>query len=223
MRIMSHTRILLTGFGPFPGIADNPSARLVETLAGAGNFAPRDCELHTEILPTEWGAVGTFVPQLLNSLQPHVTIHFGVSRQARSLRIERCAHNNILPRVDAAGVLPARRRIHLAGPTRLDSTIAVPRLAATLRENGVPANSSAHAGSYLCNFLYYHSLSWAMSRDEAAPVLFVHIPVARADGGPIDDADLLRSAQTILNFMLSAARQDQISAESVRTASRGRW
>jgi len=36
--------------------------------------------------------------------------------------------------------------------------------------------SQAHAGSYLCNFLYYHSLSWAMSRDEAAPVLFVHIP-----------------------------------------------
>jgi pyroglutamyl-peptidase len=218
MRIMSRTRILLTGFGPFPGIADNPSARLVETLAGARSFAPRDCELHTQVLPTEWGAVGTLVPQLLNSLQPHVTIHFGVSPQARSLRIERSAHNSILPRLDAAGVLPARRRIHLDGPARLDSTVAVPRLAATLRENGVPANSSAHAGSYLCNFLYYHSLAWAVSRDEAAPVLFVHVPVARAKGGPLDDADLLRGAQTILNFMLSTARRDQMPAESLRTA-----
>jgi pyroglutamyl-peptidase len=221
MRIMSRTRILLTGFGPFPGIVDNPSARLVETLAGTRGFARRDCELHTQVLPTEWGAVGTLVPHLLNSLQPHVTIHFGVSRQARSLRIERSAHNNILPRVDAAGVLPARRRIQLDGPARLESTVAVPRLAATLRENGVPAHSSAQSGSYLCNFLYYHSLSWAMSRDTATNVLFVHIPLARSQGGPLDKADLLRGAETIVNFMLSAPHEDQIPADRVRIASRG--
>ena len=89
MRIMSPTRILLTGFGPFPGVPDNPSARLVKTLARIRSFAPRDCELHMQVLPTEWGAVGMLVPSLLNSLQPHVTIHFGVSQQARSLRIER--------------------------------------------------------------------------------------------------------------------------------------
>jgi pyroglutamyl-peptidase len=223
MRVMSRARILLTGFGPFPGIADNPSARLVESLAGTRSFAPRNCELHTQVLPTEWGAVATLVPQLLNSLQPHVTIHLGVSRQAHSLRIERSAHNHIVPRRDAAGVLPARRRIHLDGPGRLDSTVAVPRLAATLRENGVPATSSAHAGSYLCNFLYYHSLSWALSRDKAAPVLFVHIPVARAEGGPIEDADLLRGAELILDFMLSAPHEDKVSAKAVRTTSRGRW
>jgi len=222
MRIMSRTRILLTGFGPFPGIAKNPSARLVETLAGATTFAPDDCEVSAKILPTEWNAVATLVLPLLKSLQPDVAIHFGVSRQARSLRIERSAHNRILPRVDAAGVLPARRAIHVGGPGRLDSTVAVPRLAATLRENGVPAHSSAHAGSYLCNFLYYHSLSWAMSRDQTAPVLFVHIPVARSSGGPIEDADLLRGADLIVNFMLSAGREDELPAERVRTASRGR-
>lgn len=222
MRIMSPTRILLTGFGPFPGIADNPSARLVETLAHARGFAPRDCELHAQVLPTEWGAVGTFVPQLLNSLQPRVTIHFGVSQQARSLRIERSAHNRILPRVDAAGVLPARRTIHANGPTRLDSPVAAPRLAATLRESGLPANSSSHCGSYLCNFLYYHSLSWAMSRDTETKMLFVHIPVGRADGGPIEDADLLRGSQTILNFMLSTLQENQFPAEHVLTTSRGR-
>jgi pyroglutamyl-peptidase len=223
MRIMSRTRILLTGFGPFPGIHDNPSARLVKTLASARSFAPRDYELHTEVFPTEWHAVGTLVPVLLNSLQPHVTIHFGVSRQARSLRIERSAHNNILPHVDAAGALPAQRTIHVDGPSRLDSAVHAPRLAATLRESGLPANSSSHCGSYLCNFLYYHSLSWAMSHNAAPNVLFVHIPATRSKGGPIEDAGLLRGAQTILNFMLSALRQDQIPAESVRTTSRGQW
>ena len=222
MRIMSRTRILLTGFGPFPGVTDNPSARLVESVANAKSFAPHDCELTMEVLPTEWNAVGTLVPRLLKSLQPHVTIHFGVSRQARSLRIERSAHNRILPRSDAAGVLPSRRTIHDGGPARLDSNVAVPRLAAKLRESGVPAISSAHAGSYLCNFLYYHSLSWAMWQAPAPHVLFVHIPPSRAQGGPLEEADLLRGARTILNFMPSASHADQIPAERIRMASRGR-
>jgi len=222
MRIMSRTKILLTGFGPFPGIVDNPSARLVETLAGARNFAPHYCELSVEVLPTEWGAVATLVPRLLKSLKPHVTIHFGVSRQARSLRIERSAHNRIVPRIDAAGVLPSRRTIHVDGPARLDSTVPIPRLSAKLRESGVPANSSAHAGSYLCNFLYYHSLSWALSRGPAANVLFVHIPLAQADSGPLDNADLVRGAETILNFMLGASHEDRVPAEHIRMASRGR-
>jgi pyroglutamyl-peptidase len=222
MRTMSRTKILLTGFGPFPGIVDNPSARLVETLAGARSFAPRDCELSVEVLPTEWGAVGTLVPRLLKSLQPHVTIHFGVSRQARSLRIERSAHNRILPRVDAAGVLPSRRTIHSGGPARLDSAVHAPHLAAKLREGGLPAIGSAHAGSYLCNFLYYHSLSWAMRQAPAPHMLFVHIPPSRAQGGPLEDGDLVRGAETILNFMLSASHEDRVPAERVRMASRGR-
>lgn len=222
MRIMSRTRILLTGFGPFPGVTDNPSARLVETLAGASRIAPADCELHAQVLPTEWGVVGTLVPHLLNSLQPHVTIHFGVSRLARSLCIERSAYNRIVPRVDAAGVLPARRKIHIDGPARLDSFVHAARLAATLRESGLPANSSAHAGSYLCNFLYYHSLSWAMSHGTDARVIFVHIPLAQADGGPIKDAALLRGAGTIVNFMLSASHRDRVPVEHIRMASRGR-
>jgi pyroglutamyl-peptidase len=222
MRIMPPTRILLTGFGPFPGVPDNPSARLVETLAHARSLAPRDCELHMQVLPTEWGAVGTLVPSLLKSLQPHVTIHFGVSQQARSLRIERSAHNRIAARVDAAGVWPARRTIHVNGPSRLDSFVHTPLLAATLRESGLPANSSSHCGSYLCNFLYYHSLSWAMSHNAVPNVLFVHIPAARSNGGPIEDADLLRGSQTILNFVLSTPERSQIPAERVRIASRGR-
>jgi pyroglutamyl-peptidase len=219
---MSRRRILLTGFGPFPGVTDNPSARLVETFASASSIALHDCELSVEILPTEWDAVGTLVPRLLKSMQPHVTIHFGVSRQARSLRIERRAHNRILPRGDAAGVQPSRRTIHIDGPAHLDSTVVVQRLAAKLRERGVPAITSAHAGSYLCNFVYYHSLSWAMSRDAAGHVLFVHIPLARSDGGLIEAADLLRGAETIVNFMLSASHENQIPAEHVHIVSRGR-
>jgi pyroglutamyl-peptidase len=218
---MAGLSVLLTGFGAFPGVADNPSARLVENLGRAKGFAPPDCELHIRVLPTEWNAIETLVPVLLNSLQPHITIHFGVSQEARSLRIERRARNTVLPGVDAAGVRLVRWKIHRDGPGRLDSTVSIPSLVARLRQDGVPANSSVDAGSYLCNFLYYHALSWGVSRHQPAATLFVHIPPARSEGGPIEDADLLRGASIILNFMLGAANEIPNTAERAGAASRG--
>jgi pyroglutamyl-peptidase len=214
---MRQTQILLTGFGPFPGVADNPSARLIEALADDDGFAPEDSRLHARVLPTEWGAVASLIPDLLESMQPHVTIHFGVSRQARSLRIERSAHNRIVPRLDAAGVLPARRVVAVNGPPRLDSAVSSSRLAATLRDYGLPANSSVHAGTYLCNFLYYHSLAWAKGRSDTPQVLFVHVPLTQLQGGPLKASDLHRAAKFVLDFMLNPVEAPL--SESLLTAS----
>ena len=51
---MARPRVLVTGFGPFPGIAENPSAWLAETLAAEPPML--DAELHTRVLPTAWQA-----------------------------------------------------------------------------------------------------------------------------------------------------------------------
>ena len=59
---MARPRVLITGFGPFPGVPDNPSSWLAEALA-AGAAAQADAELHARVLPTEWQAV-TFMPDL---------------------------------------------------------------------------------------------------------------------------------------------------------------
>ena len=73
---MARPRVLVTGFGPFPGVAENPSAWLAETLASQ---PPKiDAELHAKVLPTAWQAA-ELMPRLYEKLQPHVMIHFGVS------------------------------------------------------------------------------------------------------------------------------------------------
>ena len=55
-------RVLLTGFGPFPGAAINPSAWLAETLPG--HVRGLDCDLHAKVLPTEWAAIADLTPRL---------------------------------------------------------------------------------------------------------------------------------------------------------------
>jgi pyroglutamyl-peptidase len=192
-------RILLTGFGPFPGVADNPSAWLAETCAQQAS-PEFEGELHAQILPTEWQATA-LMPRLYASLQPHVMIHFGVSEHANAFRIERSAHNRAALRIDACQALPAGRVIHAEGPHRLDTRLPASRLAAHLRTSGLPAVTSRSAGSYLCNFLYYHSLDWARRQPEPRLVLFVHVPPLES----FSREALLRGAQETVRFVLASA------------------
>jgi pyroglutamyl-peptidase len=204
---MARPRVLLTGFGPFPGVTENPSAWLAETLAERATSLGLDCELHARVLPAEWEAVATLAPRLYETLQPRVMIHFGLSERARSLRIERSAHNRALPRADALGKLPASPVILAERPNRLDTGLPAASLAADLRARGHTAETSRSAGRYLCNFLYYLSLEWA-GRQTCPPLaLFMHIPLGPAQGGPFSEAELLRGAQETLRVALAFASE----------------
>lgn len=203
---MARPRVLLTGFGPFLGVAENPSAWLAETLAAQIPSPEFDSELHASILPTEWETVSALMPRLYETLQPHVMIHFGLSERAKSFRIERSAHNRAARRADAMGAMPSGPVIHLKGPDRFDTELPATALAAHLRRSGLPAVTSRSAGRYLCNFLYYHSLDWARRQKSACLVLFVHIPPASGRSGSFSEEALLHGAHETLRFVLAFAR-----------------
>jgi len=217
---MARPRVLLTGFGPFPGVPENPSGWLAETLAArnaAHDCERNDCELYSRVLPTEWEAVATLTPRLHADLQPHVMIHFGVSARAKTLRIERSAHNHAGARVDACGALPGTPAISPDGAMRLDTGLPVTALATHLRAQGHAANASRSCGRYLCNFLYYRSLEWAKRLGREA--LFVHVPLTRAQGGDLDQDALLQAAQETLRFVLETTK-DPRPVHTMRRASR---
>lgn len=200
---MARPRVLLTGFGPFPGVPENPSGRLAEALAAQGST---DCDIHRHVLPTEWDTVAALTPRLHETVQPHVMIHFGVSPSAKGLRIERSAHNSAARRADDCGALPDSQAISPDGAMRLDTALPVAELAAHLRSKGLAAGASRSCGRYLCNFLYYRSLEWA--RANGGNALFVHVPLTHAQGGAYSQDDLLRAAQETLRFVLGFAAQE---------------
>ncbi|MGB8709618.1 MAG: pyroglutamyl-peptidase I, partial [Methyloceanibacter sp.] len=90
---MARPRVLLTGFGPFPGAAENSSAWLVEELAGDRQSSHLGCDLHAEVLPTEWAEVARLGPGLVQHHRPRLTLHLGLHKRAQGFRIERSAHN----------------------------------------------------------------------------------------------------------------------------------
>jgi pyroglutamyl-peptidase len=205
---MPPLRLLLTGFGPFPGTPDNPSAWLVERLASAAPQAGLGATLHAEVLPSEWDAVASLAPRLFDAIRPGLILNFGLSRRARGFRIERFAHNRVMARPDAVGALPTTGSVRARGPDRLQSGFPAARLASHLKQQGLEAAASRSAGRYLCNFLYYLSLEWARRQETPCLAAFVHMPPTKADGGTFTEAELLRGAEAILRFGLALASED---------------
>jgi pyroglutamyl-peptidase len=175
-------RVLITGFGPFPGMPVNASMRLLRELA---DTAPRlfpGVRFATAVLATEWRAAPLRLERLIAAARPDVALHFGVSARARGFEIEARARNACCPTADAAGVLPADASLAPTGAFYLTATLPVHHIAARLRRIGIPAFVSRDAGAYLCNATLYHSLLLARGAPRRR-VGFIHIPASLAGSG----------------------------------------
>jgi pyroglutamyl-peptidase len=195
------TRIALAGFGPFPKMPENPSARLVRALQRSLAARSELC-LKTCIFPTEWRAVRSRAQGFLQAARPDIVLLFGVCRTASTIRIERSAFN-AASGLDATGAVPPSPAIRPRGAERLDTQLSVAALAKHVRGEGIAALPSLSAGRYLCNYLYYLSLAWAARQPKPPLTLFVHIPPTRAEAGFYSDAEMLRGAEALLQHLMS--------------------
>src|SRR4051812_2961136 len=91
----SPLRILVTGFGPFPGAPHNPTMPLVARLLRLRRPAFTDVELSGHIFPVTYRAVDRDLPQLLLRHRPHALLMFGLATRTRHLRIETRARNAV--------------------------------------------------------------------------------------------------------------------------------
>lgn len=188
-------RLLLTGFGPFPGVESNPTEELARAFAA--DCARHDAVVRAEVLPVDW-TVWKQAAGLLDAFGPDIVLHFGVSVRATVLRVERSAFNRTLVRADCRGAPPPSRFVLAGGSDRLDTSLPVDALAADLRRRFHPARVSPSAGRYLCNFLYYQTLDWARRCGRDPLVGFIHVPPAAA----MPPARLLDAAHEAVAFCL---------------------
>jgi len=146
-------RILVTGFGPFPGAPFNPTQPLVARLVRLRRPALHDVELSGHIFPVTYTAVDRELPDLLASRRPHALLMFGLASRTPYVRLETRARNAVTtlwPDADHARL----RKGSIAGGA--DAMMFGPHIAKLLRAadgTGIDARVSRDAGSYLCNYL----------------------------------------------------------------------
>ena len=183
----ARTTVLLTGFGPFPGVPVNATMRLVPDLCEAAQRLLPDVRCFAELLQTEWASAPERAAHAVAEARPDLVLHFGVSRRARGFEIETRARNVCGISPDAAGVMPPAPVLMEGAADFLRVSLPVQHLVARLRARSIPAYASRDAGSYLCNAVLYHSLA-AKARDQARSnpmrVGFIHIPESLARVSP---------------------------------------
>jgi pyroglutamyl-peptidase len=168
----SRPDILITGFGPFPGVRRNPTSPLALRLLARLLCAGIDAE--ALLLPVSYRHALPLLEHELARLRPRAVLMLGLAGKSRFIRIERFARLDASPTSPDAGGATPERRPGKALP--LASTASLEPALAALRRAGLRARLSPSAGRYLCNAAYAAALS---SCPRHVPVLFVHIPWPR--------------------------------------------
>ena len=163
--------ILLTGFEPFAGAAENPSWLAVERVADqvAGHA------VHRLQLPVEYGCAAQLLLAEIARLRPEIVICCGLAGGRQGVTPELVAINYRDARIpDNAGRLFQGEPIDPAGDTAYMTALPVHGMVEAMRVQGIPAYFSLSAGAYVCNDVYY-----ALLRSQAEMGyrgLFVHVP-----------------------------------------------
>ena len=203
-------RVLITGFGPFPGAPFNPSAALAKALARRRRPAFAGIERAVHVFATTYASVDRDLPKLFaQKPKPDVVLMFGVAGRRHHLCVETRARNAVsLLFPDAGGHRPRHGVIKLRGPAALVGNAPFARLAGAA---GRQARLSRDAGRYLCNYVYWRALEHV--RGTRPLVQFVHIPPVsakprrRRSKKPPTLAQLLKSAEALLIALIAASRR----------------
>lgn len=157
-------KLLVTGFGSFGQVTDNPSA----TLA-------RDCGRDHRILEVSYAEVGRFLDSTEVRLAPAL-LFMGVAVKRTTITPELFARNHRGGKPDVRGEAPLGL-IDEDGPMLLPATIWREDDLADWTEHGL-VHPSLDAGSYLCNDIAYR----ALRKFPGKPIGFLHVPPFEALG-----------------------------------------
>jgi pyroglutamyl-peptidase len=205
-------RILITGFGPFPGAPFNPTQPLLARLLRLRRPALGDVELSGHIFPVTYNAVGRQLPDLLARKRPQALLMFGLATRTPFVRIETRARNAVTtlwPDADHARI----RKGSIAGGA--DAMMFGPHTARLLRS----APASMHGPRAMPAAISAITLSWrvieATCRDTGPRLAaFVHVPLLARDGAARRDAshrvtleELVDAGEAMLLEMVKLTRR----------------
>jgi pyroglutamyl-peptidase len=182
--------VLITGFGPFPGVSRNASGELATELARVARARHPQIEFAGAVLPVDWAEAPASLSQLLLEHRPTIALHFGVSSRATGFVIETLAHNAVANLPDESGRHAPSASLIAGDRPQRTATLPVRRILSTLTDAGYPARLSQDPGRYLCNAVMFHSLKCAVRTVPRTRTGFIHIPATLDPGVEGDRSEI---------------------------------
>lgn len=166
-------RVIVTGFGQFGGVDENPTELIVRNLMEKSMNVD-----DFEILKVAVNEVSTFHDKF-DSNEDCVFIHLGVHSSTDCMLLEKCAYNNMTFRIpDQCGYAPDCQCISDGDcfDSAIESDIDIQTVVDHLVGEGFLVKASEDPGRYLCNYVYYRSLAYQIACGKKKRAIFIHVP-----------------------------------------------
>lgn len=181
---VSQGRVLVTGFDPFGGDSANPSWLAAQALHGRQIAGHR---IIAAQLPTVFGQSIEVLRNLLVRHRPTLVLCLGQAGGRDALSLERVAININDARIaDNAARQPVDTPVEPAGPVGYFSTLPIKAMMLAIRAEGLAAEVSQTAGTFVCNHVFY-ALMHELATQQALKGTrggFIHVPWLPGQGTP---------------------------------------
>jgi len=211
-------RILVTGFGPFPGAPFNPTTPLVKRLTHLRRPALDDIVLSGHIFHVTYQTVDRELPDLIKRLRPQALLMFGLASRTAHLRVETRARNAVTTNLPDADGNRAQKTSIVRGAHTLVFGPHTANLLQAALATGIDARPSRDAGAYLCNYLSWRAIEATQQPGGPALASFIHVPLTARDGTARDAASditleqLVDAGEAMLMEMVKLTRRAVMQA-----------
>ena len=214
-------RVLLTGFDAFgddrqavPAL--NPSWLAASALHGKQIAGHRVVAAQ---LPTVFDASLAELARLLRTHQPTLVVCVGQAGGRAAISLERIAINVNDARIaDNAAAQPVDTPVVGGGPAAYFSTLPIKAMLDALQQEGLPAEVSQTAGTFVCNHVFYGLMHLLATRRGFKRTRggFIHVPYLPEQGRPsLPLNDLVRGLRLALATALVTPRDIAKSAGAI--------
>ena len=208
--------VLLTGFDAFGGQAVNPSWLAVQALHGRRIAGHRVVAAQ---LPTAFGTAPQQLQALMQVHRPALVICVGQAGGRPALSLERVAINLIDARIaDNTMAQPVDEPVVAGAPAAYFSTLPLKAMLAALQREGLAAEVSQTAGTFVCNQVFYALMHQLATRRGWRRVRggFIHVPWLPEQGVPsMPLADIVRGLRLAMRVALTTSQDLRLAAGQV--------
>lgn len=176
--------VLVTGFEAFGGQTVNPSWMAAQALHGRTVAGHR---LIGAQLPTVFGRAIEALRDLLHRYHPALVVCTGQAGGRTALSLERIAINVNDARIpDNDGAQPVDTPVVAGGPAAYFTSMPIKAMLAALLAEGINAEVSQTAGTFVCNHVFYGLMHELETRHDLRRTRggLIHVPWLPPQGQP---------------------------------------
>ena len=171
---MQVTKVLITAFDPFGGEKINPAWEVAKILE---QKELKNIMIKAIQVPTVFKEAVNEVVPVINEEQPDLVISLGQAAGRTGIDLERVAINiDDATSPDNKNNRPVDLPIEKDGPAAYFATLPIKAMVEAMKAEGIPANISNSAGTFVCNHLMYGVLHYIHTNALPIKAGFIHLP-----------------------------------------------